>query len=251
MQLSEYKALANVESSHWWLRHLHFRVLRLLLLKYEHVKTRLRVLDVGCGTGGLLSILSDYSDYFELEGCEPNVWACDFARSKGLNIHNCSLEELNVDVEEFDIILCMDVFYHRFIDPNKGMQIIYSLLKSEGLLLFNVAAMPCLWRKHDDRVMGARRFLFNDLELLARKKGFLILDIYYWNSLLIFILLATSFFERIISRKQDLIEKSSLSKPPNVVNSFLILILNIETFLRRFIKFPFGSSLFLIARKPN
>ncbi len=53
MQAHEHDLLRAVEDAHWWHRTLRAQVLRVL-------PPHARVLDAGCGTGGMLSVLHDH-----------------------------------------------------------------------------------------------------------------------------------------------------------------------------------------------
>ena len=247
MELNEYKTLAMVETNHWWLKFLHRKVLDLLIVEFNNKGEKLNILDVGCGTGGLMQFLSNYPTYFDVEGCEPHPWAAEFSQKRGLKVYNCALNLLDKSNKKYDVILCMDVFYHINIEPIKDINHIFELLQFNGLLLFNVAAMPCLKREHDIRVMGSRRFLKNELNDLIFFTGLSIRSLYYWNSLMTPIIFLSTIKERLKSKFST--KDSSMSLPPHFLNEALFLILKFEAKMLNFIKLPFGSSLFLEARK--
>ena len=61
---------------------------------------------------------------------------------------------------------------------------IKKLLKPNGILILNVAALPCLRNSHDKNSMGARRFKLAGLRKIAIKNGFKIKQLHYWNIVL-------------------------------------------------------------------
>ena len=247
MELNEYKTLAMVETSHWWLKFLHRKVLDLLIIEFKNKGEKLNILDVGCGTGGLMQFLSKYPTCFDVEGCEPYPWAAEFSQKRGFKVYNCALKMLDKSKKQYDVILCMDVFYHINIEPIKDIKHIFELLKFNGLLLFNVAAMPCLTREHDIRVMGSRRFLKTELRDLISVTGLSIRSLYYWNSIMTPIIFLSIIKERFKSKFSN--KDSSMYLPPHFINLALFLILKFEAKMLKIIKLPFGSSLFLEARK--
>ena len=114
----------------------------------------------------------------------------------------------------------MDVFYHVNIEPKKDINNIYELIHKNGLLLLNVAAMPCLMRGHDTRVMGARRFLKTELEDLILETGLFIRSIYYWNSFMMPVILVSIIKEKLQLHHST--KDSSMHVPPKLMNLALL-----------------------------
>lgn len=70
-----------------------------------------KVLDIGCGTGSLLSPLSRR---FDTCGIEINAEAAAAAQQRGVHIVARDLDELSAVPEEFDAIVACDVIEHVF-----------------------------------------------------------------------------------------------------------------------------------------
>jgi len=102
-----------------------------------HIKDKnAKILDIGCSTGGLLSIFK-LNGYFNLLGFDPSP-AC-VKTTKELydikaTINNISNFNTN---EKFDLIILSDVLEH-LVDFNDSMHKINSLLKDQGLLFIKV-----------------------------------------------------------------------------------------------------------------
>ncbi len=82
----------------------------------------------------------------------------------------------------YDAVISLDVLYHRQVDPPRALAGMAAMLRPGGLLLINVAAMPCLERRHDRRVMGGRRYLADGLGRQVRAVGLQPESVSYWNS---------------------------------------------------------------------
>ena len=70
-----------------------------------------KVLDIGCGTGSLLSPLSGHFDTY---GIEINAEAASAAELRGVQIVARDLDELSTVPEEFDAVIACDVIEHVF-----------------------------------------------------------------------------------------------------------------------------------------
>src|SRR6476659_989611 len=78
-----YPILYQVEQSHWWYVGRRKIIARFVEAICSEVKDRrARILDVGCGTGANLLLLSQYGD---AEGVDISEDALSFCRERGLN----------------------------------------------------------------------------------------------------------------------------------------------------------------------
>ena len=100
----------------------------------------LKILEPGCGTGRLTEILSD------LAGDKGSVVALDIspgmidvarrriARRRNVEIHLCAVEELPLEENRYDLILCHQVFPH-FEDKRQVLSILARTLNPDGRLI--------------------------------------------------------------------------------------------------------------------
>ena len=155
--------------------------------------------------------------------------------------------------EKFDVILCIDVLYHKDVNHEKGINNLFKLLKPGGMLILNVAAMPSLRRKHSEEVMEGRRFTYRQLKFLVESGGFTINDIFYWNSLLTpFLWMSIKWQTFLTKNKRFNLNKgkgSELNIFSLLINNLLTRLLLFERRIQKLISFPFGSSLYLVAYK--
>jgi len=259
MEEAEYHAMAALEARHWWYRSLHQRVLERLAREAGRQRRGLEVFDAGCGTGGLLRALQRQPWVAAASGCDIHPLALAYAASHQLAVHHCAVEALADEPRRFDVVLSMDVLYHRQVQPPAAMAAMATLLRPGGLLLLNAAAMPCLERQHDRRVMGGRRFLPLDLRRLAERAGLVVEQLGYWNSWLTPLLWLQARLEGWRGGHEGgghrdghrgAPRRSDLQLPPPWLNRALQGLLALEHRSMNRLALPWGSSLLLSARKP-
>ena len=263
MQESEYHAMAALEERHWWYRSLRSRVLDRLEAEARRLGRPLEVFDAGCGTGGLLLALRGQPWIAAASGCDGHPVALAYARSRGLTVTEASVNDLGIGPGHFDVVLSMDVIYHREVIPAAAMAAMASRLRPGGLLLLNTAAMPCLWRDHDRRVMSGRRLLPGPLGRLAADGGLKVEYLGYWNSWLTPLLWLQGRLEALgrsdtappaptgTALVSEAAQGSDVQLPPPWLNRALVMLLRLENRCTGILPLPWGSSLMLCARRPE
>jgi SAM-dependent methyltransferase len=249
MQDQEYHVLAALEQQHWWYRSLRRRVVERLQREAARQGHALQVFDAGCGTGGMLAELQAQPTMASTAGCDLHPLALAYARERGLQVVERSVNELPVGDDLYDAVISLDVLYHRQVDPPRALAGMAAMLRPGGLLLINVAAMPCLERRHDRRVMGGRRYLAEDLRRQVRAVGLQPESVAYWNSWLTPLLWLQTRLEPLLPEGDDN-GNSDVTLPPLWINNLLIGLLQWEERVCRALPLPWGSSLMLLARRP-
>jgi len=232
----------EAEEQHWWYRGL--RKISLQSIKKYSSASKLKVLDVGCGTGILLKILSKDHD---VSGIDYSEDAISFCKLRGLeSVKQASINDLPFDNESFDLVTCMDVLYHKGVDVKKALSEIYRVLRPVGLFAINLPAFNFLYSSHDRAIETARRFTKKEVKQLLQESSFTILKLTYWDFFL-FPVVATT---RLIRKKSDK-ETSDIKVPTKIINELLYFILSTEANLIRFTSLPWGTSVFAVAQKPG
>ncbi|MDP3986689.1 MAG: methyltransferase domain-containing protein [Nanoarchaeota archaeon] len=106
------------------------------LLKVVEVRDNSKIIDVGCGTGSLLKLLSEEGKNLKLEGMDISGKMIKEARKKiGKNarLFVGRVEDLDVK-NKFDYIFTIDSFHH-FADQEKVMDNFFNALKKDGQLV--------------------------------------------------------------------------------------------------------------------
>ncbi len=109
---------------------------------YESVLNRLdelsfnNLLDVGCGTGNLLKLISSRYDT-QIAGVDLTPKMLNIARIKlgdEVDLKIADSEELPFDNDKFDMVICTDSFHH-YPHPDKVLGEIKRVLKQDGMIL--------------------------------------------------------------------------------------------------------------------
>jgi ubiquinone/menaquinone biosynthesis C-methylase UbiE len=113
-------------------RHLTYSGIHSQLLKLID-RPRLRVLEVGCGTGHWLAVLSGHAAH--LLGADPSSAMLDKARCQApaAKLVCACAERLPFSCHSMDLIFCVNAFHH-FSDPKRFLQNARSLLRKSGRL---------------------------------------------------------------------------------------------------------------------
>jgi 2-polyprenyl-3-methyl-5-hydroxy-6-metoxy-1,4-benzoquinol methylase len=101
-----------------------------------------RILEIGCGRGAFGIELKQKYPSVEYIGLEVDEKAVEIARSRlnrviMANIEEINLEQLDINKESFDFIICADVLEHLY-DPWKILFTLHAYLKPEGKILASI-----------------------------------------------------------------------------------------------------------------
>jgi predicted TPR repeat methyltransferase len=243
MDKNEYSNIFAHETTYWWYLVLH-QLVELVVRKKAGGK-KLRILDAGCGTGGMMKILEKYGS---VKGFDFSEEAINLAKTRGL--YQVTKQDLNtwVSLEKYDIIISLDVLYHSGIkDDIEVIRQFYNALEDGGILILNLAAFGILKRQHDIIVHTQRRYrkkvLVKELEYI----GFEIVKASYRLPHLYFVILGAKLLGK---KKKQYKTESDLNKIPKWLARFLFFEGTLENkWLLAGGTFPVGSSLFIVAKK--
>ncbi len=244
MEIKEYKKMYELEESHWWFISKRKLIFSFLKKYYNNYNKDRRVLDIGCGTG---IILSDFGKYGTAYGIDSSEYAIKFCKLRGLkNVKKGFANSLPFRSNYFDIIGCFDVLYHKNIkDDLKVLKELARVCKKDGRIFITDSACKLLLGRHDFASHARTRYGTNEIKDKLESAGFEIEKLSYYNFFLFpFVLLI---------RKLSLVfnwnRKTDIKKENFLVNEILKFIMSIERILIKFVDFPVGVSLFCIARK--
>lgn len=154
---SWYSEMFANEDRHWWFCARRKMVKKILdsFFQIADQNAPARILEIGCGTGGNLELLSTYGAMYAVE---PNTEAREMANSRNVClVRPGSLPDDIAFEEKFDLICALDVL--EYVDDDlAAIQAIHNLLTPNGKLLLAVPAYMFLWSYHDIAVENKRRY---------------------------------------------------------------------------------------------
>ncbi len=243
MEKSEYKTLYEIENEHWWHIALHDLVEHYIAQKGSGLK----IFDAGCGTGGLMQTLEKYG---VVEGIDGSDEAIDFCMKRGLKkVRLLDLNAWKSEPDHYDAIICMDVLCHESIkDDLQMIKNFHAGLKPGGKLILNLPAFNYLMRDHDIVVKTVRRYRKKNFLDKIEHIGFSFEKVSYRLPLLFVILLVLKCCRFFSPPKKK--AESDLKNMPPLINRMLLNANLFENWMiKNNVSFPFGSSLFIAARK--
>jgi len=238
----EFEALRR-ETSSWW-SITRRKVLRDAVVQAVRGRREARVLDLGC-TAQL-----EFADspYLRVLNAHSSLPVLAFQQMEGCQNLICSgLEELALVSNSFDAIVAGDIL-QAVPDDNALLRELRRVLKDGGSLCLTVPAYPSLWGEDDEARGNQRRYTASELRRKLNNSGFELSRVSY--------LVAVGFLPSIFARvgknifKKSIAMRQDSSEIPAWANSSMILLLDCERQVIRYINLPFGTRLVCWARKP-
>lgn len=252
----------ELESHYWWFvgrREIVRNLLQeALKVRAKKEKKPVSLLDIGCGTGANLPMLSQaVGKKGAVTALDYSPLALEFARSQlgGLPVGLLRSDAIHLpfEAEQFDIVTMLDVLEHVEED-DRAVQEIFRVLKPGGAFILTVPAYQYLWSAHDEALHHFRRYEYAELRSLLRAAGFQVWRqsfamsmmppiAWFWRK---FILPLKPRRARDAKRHS---EGAVLPQIPEFANRALIGYLAAEGKILRRRPLKFGTSLVAIARK--
>lgn len=241
MDASLYQQMRDLEDRHWWF--VGRRAIVSSLLRGSGLPNEARILDLGCGTGGNLAMLSAFGD---VVGAELDEDAARLARQRGIApvVRGKLPDALPLDAGAFDCVTLLDVLEH-IEDDRATLKAVHKLLAPEGRLLITVPAFPFLWGPHDEAHHHQRRYRAKGLRQLLASTGYEIITLSYCNTWLFPVAAVVRLLRRCFPGGEA---GAELSLPPAGINTLLARLFASERHLLG-IGLPFGVSLVVLAKK--
>ncbi len=242
---SHYQAISKVETKHFWFR-ARGHMLRTLINRFIPEKQRGSFLEVGCGTGIVLSQLQTLG--FDVTGLDVNEAAITYAKKRcpDAKLIRQSIFSFT-SPERFRAIGAFDVLEHQARDT-EFLKRCYGLLEDNGMLFLTVPAGMWLWNRIDVLSGHKRRYEMDDLRDKLMRAGFTVQFCNYWNCSLT---LPWYILYRAYTMRQRPASpmEAYLQMPHAFVNRVLLFLLQLEQIVFFRVRFTRGATLVICAKK--
>lgn len=242
LEKEQYEILFQMEERHWWYLGMQ-RITGSLLSRHVPPGRVARMLDAGCGTGGMTQYLQTFGSAVGVDLSEDAIAFCRRRRLPA--VVQGSIERLPFADEAFDLVVSLDVLYHQKVgDDIQALREFNRVLSPGGIAIVRVPACNWLRGAHDIAVHTRHRYRSSELAGKLSEAGFYIRKMTYVNCLLFPI----AALKRLMEGNEPSLQPD-LALPPRLVNRTLTGILALESALLRFSPLPWGLSVLAVAEK--
>lgn len=247
--LASLHALDATEDRHFW--SVVKRKLIISLIRRYAPREQGRIIDIGCGNGGLLQKLTNAFPAASLTGIDGYPQALLHCRRRAphatlIQEDILHLERLSTS-EPFDAAILADVLEHCD-EPERVLEGVRKILAKNGIVIATVPASMRLWSDRDVFLGHRKRYTRREFEKLFHETGFHVLHSNYAFS---YLYPPAAFFRTIWAtfRKKDgkMIEEAELREIP-IINTLLQWLGSAENIVSSFLPLPCGTSAYCVAR---
>jgi SAM-dependent methyltransferase len=231
----------NLDDTYWWFvgrRAILDRVLRRFGKRYR------KAVDVGCGSGRNMELLSHHADW--VVGVDRSSTALELAAAHGFATTCADAEAIPLADSSVDLLTAFDVLEH-LDDDLAGLDEFHRVLRPDGLLLLTVPAYRFLWSEHDEALMHRRRYVASELHAKLTCCGFQVLKGSYAVFFTFFPIVAYRLFRGLVP-KDPMAPKASHIMLPGFLNQFLTALLRFEAWMLGPVNLPWGTSILVLAQ---
>lgn len=247
MEQEVYLEFDRLEGKHWWFRGRRKylkSLIRRLYSRFISEGAELNFCEIGSGTGGNLSMLTEFAT---VDAVEMNELARELIRQKkNERVRGVQFGSLPDSIPlqgRYDGVFSLDVIEHVEQDLMAIKQLA-KLVKPNGYIITTVPAYQWLWSQHDVANHHKRRYTLKRYRSLFIEAGLEVHYASYFNTLLFPLAVLGRIGSRIKPRSND---QAVISMPGFFLNSVLHSLFSLESYWAARAKIPFGLSIVVVA----
>lgn len=240
MERDAYTKLAELEATHWWFT--GRRAIVDAALGRLGMVEGARLLEVGCGSGGMLPVLARHGHVCGLELDEAMRAR---AAARGYEVREGWLPDgLPPAYSNFHLIGLFDVLEH-VEDHTAALRALRQRVVPGGQIMLTVPAYAFLWSGHDVVNHHYRRYTRTGLVGALAASGWQVEWVSYFNTVLFPAIAGVRLGKRLLKRAEGDLE----GLPGARVNSVLAWLFGLEARLIGRLRLPFGVSVMAVGRR--
>ncbi len=239
---AHFAELASLEAQNFWFRARNQLILWALKTYFPNAQN---FLEVGCGTGFVLSAIETHCPHLKTFGSEIFSSGLSIASQRLTRTQLLQMDARQIPfANEFDVIGAFDVLEHIEQDAIVLSQMRQAMRPSGGLIL-TVPQHPWLWSPADEFAHHVRRYRSEELRVKVEQAGFQVLRMTSFVSALLPLMLLSRLRQRQSHAQYNIMAELRIK---GWVNTLLEKLLTWERGLIRLgLSFPLGGSLLIIA----
>jgi SAM-dependent methyltransferase len=235
---------AQLEADHWWFVGRR-AIIRAVLARRLPPRQGNTILDVGCGSGGMLPMLAELGSVSGLEGDEQAV-AHARETFSGWRVELGRIPDDVPRAGELDVVTAFDVIEHLEDDVG-ALTALRAAVRPGGCVVVTVPALQWLWSEHDLASHHKRRYTRRRLIDALRAADLRVTHVSYFNTLLFPAVAGARLVQR--ARPGPIEAHSDFSMPSPWLNRLLARVLSSERSAVARRGLPIGVSLIAVARR--
>ncbi len=242
-QPEAYAELAMLEAGNFWFR---ARNQLIVWAMQRHFPSVLRYLEIGCGTGFVLAGVANAYPQARVTGSEIFSAGLPYALERLPSAELLQMDARHIPYEdEFDMVGAFDVLEH-IEEDEKVLGEIKRALHPAGGIVLTVPQHPRLWSRQDEYACHVRRYKVGELREKVERAGFHVV----FETSFVSLLLPAMVVSRLTNKQKVVGNEMAELRLPKLLNSAFESIMTVERlFIRRGMRFPFGGSNLLVAKK--
>jgi 2-polyprenyl-3-methyl-5-hydroxy-6-metoxy-1,4-benzoquinol methylase len=255
-----FDTLLAMQRRHFWYQGRHELILRVLqqeIPRHFGGRKDLAAIDMGGGCGGWVEYLRVHGParFQTLALADSSIRALTLAGAVvGSSAPRYQIDLLDLPWSaDWDLIFLLDVLEH-IPDHEQALREIAKCLRPGGLLLVATPALNCFWTYNDDIAQHQRRYCRQDFQALAGSCGLELLRTDYFMFLLSPVLLLSRWLLRPPQAATPEQLRQHLARthriPSQPINWCFSRLLSLEASLVNAIRFPWGTSILAVFRRP-
>lgn len=247
MDRETYEIEAKVEQSHWWFRVRRKLLGRLVSALAPALPERATILDVGCGTGANMDVLSAPGRV--IVGVDRSPVPLQLQHESGASERTLTQADalaLPFADRSFDLVLALDMLEHLEQDL-LGAAELFRVCRPRGAAVIFVPALEALWGIQDDVSHHFRRYTPSELRGVLGGAGFEIERLTFFNTILFPAIFAARLGLKVY-RPKTIANENQIGGP--LANAIMERIFGLEPRIIENRDLPFGVSLACVVRRP-